>query len=79
MKCKCMNSLIDVVVTFALIFSPKFDKILVGKVRDRPSSSDSFIGSKASILMYVTSVFLNKRWKKRPRLVNYFALLFEPS
>ena len=56
------------------------DKILVGRVRDvRPSYSDSFIGSNASFLMFVTSVSRNKRLKKRRRQLKCFGLLFKPS
>ena len=56
------------------------DKLLVGRVRDiRHSYSDSFVGSLASFLMYVTSVSRIERLKKRRRLVNYLGLLSEPS
>ena len=46
-RCRCLNSLIDVSVDFALLFWAILDKIWVGRVRDvRHSYSDSFIGSK---------------------------------
>ena len=55
-------------------------KVLLGRVRDvRHSYSDSFIGSKASNIMFVTSVSRNKRLIKRRRRVNYFGLLFKSS
>ena len=46
-RCRCVNSLIDVVFTFALLFWAMLDKFLVESVRDVDHSySDSFIGSK---------------------------------
>ena len=46
-RCRCVNSLIDVVFTFALLFWAMLDKFLVERVRDVDHSySDSFIDSK---------------------------------